>query len=64
MKWKVRAPDFKIIFEKIVYFSYLSANINECASNPCENGATCIDEINGFTCECSPGYSGTVCESK
>ena len=25
-------------------------NINDCASNPCSSGQTCVDEIKGFTC--------------
>ena len=29
--------------------------INECGSNPCRNGAACIDYINGYNCSCSPG---------
>ena len=29
--------------------------INECHSNPCVNGGTCIDGIGGFTCQCPPG---------
>ena len=30
-------------------------NIDECASQPCVNGATCQDGINSYTCQCSPG---------
>lgn len=37
-------------------------DIDECASNPCLNGATCLDRLNHFQCECMPGYSGTLCE--
>lgn len=29
--------------------------INECDSNPCQNGGTCKDEINGYLCQCAPG---------
>ena len=56
--------DYKTTCENMVYICYLLADINECASNPCKNGGTCTDQINGFTCECSPGYTGTECESK
>ena len=27
-------------------------NINDCASNPCLNGATCTDGIASYTCSC------------
>ena len=39
------------------------ADINECASEPCQNGGACIDEIDGFTCECCSGYTDTLCET-
>ncbi|XP_052808441.1 fibropellin-1-like isoform X2 [Mya arenaria] len=35
--------------------------VNECASNPCSNGGTCADLLNGFTCTCHPGYGGSTC---
>ncbi len=28
---------------------------------PCANGASCIDLVNGFMCQCSPGWSGSRC---
>ncbi|CAH1256252.1 NOTCH3 [Branchiostoma lanceolatum] len=37
------------------------ADINECHSAPCQNGATCQDGVNSFTCQCAPGYIGTLC---
>ncbi len=30
-------------------------NINECLEAPCNNGASCIDGINNFTCQCKTG---------
>ncbi|XP_070183825.1 neurogenic locus notch homolog protein 1-like isoform X5 [Littorina saxatilis] len=38
-------------------------SINECASNPCLNSGTCIDEIVYFSCTCPEGYTGTRCET-
>ena len=38
------------------------ADIDECASSPCQNGATCNDQVNMYTCTCAPGYNGTHCE--
>jgi len=37
------------------------SNINECATNPCANGATCTDRINDYHCACAPGYTGRNC---
>uniref|UniRef100_A0A8C1RDL0 Neurogenic locus notch homolog protein 1 n=1 Tax=Cyprinus carpio TaxID=7962 RepID=A0A8C1RDL0_CYPCA len=37
-------------------------NINECASNPCLNQGTCIDDVAGFKCNCMLPYTGEVCE--
>lgn len=39
----------------------LSADVNECHSSPCHNGASCTDEINGYLCTCMPGFVGTNC---
>lgn len=38
-------------------------DIYECESNPCLNGATCVDRLNQFQCVCVPGFSGKLCES-
>ncbi len=39
------------------------SDIDECASNPCENGGTCVDDINQYTCNCDPGWTGVHCET-
>ena len=36
-------------------------DIDECLSNPCENGGTCTDHANGYDCSCIPGYTGRDC---
>ena len=38
-------------------------DINECASSPCQNGGTCTDLPNGYTCQCNIGWTGTNCET-
>ncbi|XP_024237361.2 protein crumbs homolog 2a [Oncorhynchus tshawytscha] len=37
--------------------------IDECESNPCQNGGSCIDRVNRFWCVCLPGYSGLFCDT-
>ena len=37
------------------------ADIDDCASQPCQNGATCIDAVNDYTCNCVDGYTGKNC---
>jgi hypothetical protein len=35
--------------------------IDECASDPCHNGAPCIDALGGYFCTCLPGYASIDC---
>ena len=37
----------------IFHYIYLSTDLDECSSSPCENGATCHDRVNGYTCACA-----------
>ena len=41
---------------------YLQIQIDDCESQPCLNGATCIDGISGFTCQCTSGFRGHFCQ--
>ena len=36
--------------------------VSECLSNPCRNGATCVDQYNGYLCQCSAGWQGPLCD--
>jgi hypothetical protein len=37
------------------------SNVNECSSQPCLNGGTCVDGVDSFSCQCATGFSGPTC---
>ena len=41
------------------YFSF--SDIDDCDPLPCENGATCHDGVNNYTCTCMASYEGYNC---
>ena len=38
-------------------------DIDECASSPCQNGGTCLNELNMYTCKCQFGFDGVLCQN-
>ncbi|XP_037656489.1 coagulation factor VII [Choloepus didactylus] len=36
---------------------------NQCASNPCQNGGSCVDEFQSYICFCLPDFNGRNCET-
>lgn len=45
----------------MAFYDFVS-DFDECHSNPCRNGATCVDGFNTFRCLCLPSYVGALCE--
>ncbi len=40
---------------------FCEVHIDECASHPCVHGH-CVDQINKFSCQCSFGHKGVLCD--
>lgn len=38
-----------------------SLNEDNCKTNPCQNGGTCADMYNDFTCKCPSNWEGKTC---
>ena len=52
----------RITCYKLLLFPFnLTIGIFECVSDPCQNGAQCIDFVNGYLCMCTAGWTGTFC---
>ena len=39
------------------------ADIDDCQPDPCMHGGVCKDGINSFTCGCTHGFKGDICET-
>ena len=37
-------------------------DIDECQSQPCQNGGTCVGDIDSYNCNCLQFYTGRNCE--
>ena len=44
--------------------SPLSLEIDNCASNPCNNGGRCFSVKDDYECECLDGFSGKNCDDE
>lgn len=46
-----------------IHSSIIILDVNECESNPCQNGGVCDDGVDGYVCNCTDGYIGLACET-
>ena len=51
-----------IHFQILLFSFFVMLDVNECASNPCQNGATCIDGPDQYLCQCPVGFEGENCD--
>ena len=48
--------------DDVVFCCYSPEDIDECSSDPCENGGSCVDQPGQYTCLCEKGFDGDLCE--
>ncbi|XP_078614593.1 sushi, von Willebrand factor type A, EGF and pentraxin domain-containing protein 1-like [Branchiostoma floridae x Branchiostoma japonicum] len=59
-------PDFIAGLEGRVKLSNSSSfcdGLEDCSVDFCNNGGTCIDKVNGSSCDCPSGYTGDLCDT-
>ena len=49
-------------FQCLIVGDICETNIDDCETNPCENGGECHDGIDVYTCECTSDWMGETCE--
>lgn len=53
---------YKVKFFADVVNLFLFSEIDNCLNNTCENGASCLDGIESYTCVCADGWEGPFCQ--
>ena len=54
-----------LFYKNYIFINILGVDIDNCHPNPCNNGGTCTDGVDSFTCDCADGWTGETCnESK
>lgn len=49
-------------FEEWLRLCLSPTDVRECASNPCQNGGTCVEGVNHYRCTCPQSWSGSHCQ--
>ena len=51
-----------LLIVKIIFYCFFLV-IDNCANILCQNGGTCANSLNSYTCHCVVGYTGNVCQT-
>ena len=52
-----------LLIKQLFFLFQYHSDIDECAPKPCQNGGTCTDGINEYTCTCAAGYTDNNCQT-
>ena len=58
----VKPPSYSLKVTSYAVSKFFLTDTDECVSNPCLNGGTCIDGVYNFTCVCPGAFVGHRCE--
>ncbi|XP_019907541.2 aggrecan core protein isoform X2 [Esox lucius] len=56
------APTFSLQTPAVMEEPSSEKEVDVCHSNPCANGATCVEMAGSYKCLCLPSYGGDCCE--
>lgn len=55
------------IMRLLVFLQYFYPDpfldIDDCVNHACSNGASCVDGINNYSCNCKAGFTGGLCKT-
>lgn len=56
--------NLRLIFDDFCSFvcHFLSIDIDDCHNHTCQNGASCVDGVNDYSCTCVIGFTGSSCK--
>ena len=61
LPYRLLMPYKCTIYYYYYYYYYYFIDTDDCNPNPCQNGGSCTDRVNGYRCACEAGYEGATC---
>ena len=60
---KINGVDISLIGQAIDGRGITECVMESCASNPCANGGTCLEDSTSYTCTCPLQFDGPTCSN-
>ncbi|XP_033033067.1 coagulation factor VII isoform X1 [Trachypithecus francoisi] len=59
---QVHVPQPQLVVRPVLTVGCAGEDGDQCASNPCQNGGSCKDQLQSYICFCLPSFEGRNCE--